>query len=754
MEAVLICNGLSANGYESPNGAYVLTINDGFKRHRADGVFSVDCPTCLRESWADFHGDRVTADHVSGYPYKSDLRYPCLDMVQKFSSSTPCALGWLAEVKKFKSVSIVGLDSLWGAGKPGASYCDKTIPMIEYMSQYFPDGLYVERNGRRARVGSDEFSTALMDWRDTPLDVGGGATEAPAGIPPPRAEKSKPCPSLYRPTVCAIPQTMVEFDVSPRCTRSCDFCAPGIPAARRKQKKGLSLAAHNAVIDELSRLGYSQPTRWLCYCGHGEPLLATKLGAMIKYARRTLPDVKIAVYTNTDCLRVDFACLCQAQGVRLILDIYDAESGPAAAEIIAASSLNPDSVHVVDHVATKPTYSSRCASVCAGQAAAWANRPCAMPEGKLFITDNGKGEAAALLCCEDYQRESLTKLTTIDSLVKESAPIRQALAAGNRAGAAPICSKCDRDGGHPSGFGHVPILTKTKYWPPSPTAPKLAVPGKRLVVLATDLQWSKHAATVLDAIAAASTVPGETILIWNGAQSCPEALRRDNVTVWEYPAPLGWKGISRGFARAFEYAVKGKFDWTIKLDTDTAILSKGWDAALCNDCPRDAQAGTYMDAAITGQFPNNRDTMDDGLFNGQLHKLPWSSDYVERGLRKWDHMQGGCYILGLDALKRIDYVTGLDADDQDAVQEVDRIGEDVYIDTKCKIARVPQKETLRARIWFRAGRSDSIFLHHIRYQRDALGVVVCHPVKDINALRMLVDEITKPVCNYKREVVK
>lgn len=737
-DACLICNGLSARGYQSPPGVFTVCINAGFQRHPCQAAFNIDCDV-PRDVWQSFEGERIVAEHVPGYPRPAsgpkDTRFECLELVRKYHSATPCALDWLHS-KGYTKATVIGLDSLWGEGNPKAAYNANVVDMLCEMAQLFPEGLWVERCGHAVRVGSPEFDATIAEWRAKPLFSSSPAAPAPAPVAPPKP------PAFVHPVKCAIPQTMVEFDVSPRCTRACKFCAPGIPAERRKQPRGLTLAAHNAVIDELRTLGYNQPDRWLCYCGHGEPGMHTALGAMIKYARRKLPLSPIALYTNTDTFTVERACFCEAQRVTVIADLYDEAAGPKLAITVAESSLDPASVHVVDHVKAPQNYSSRCSTVKAGDVKAWLNKPCQMPEGKLFITDDGAEGAAWLACCEDYGRKSLMKFEGVAKRVEQIKPLCAALAAGDRRNAAPICSSCDRDGGHPSGFAHVPRLTQTAYWPARPIPP--TIKGKRLVVLACNPTWVHHAQIVLGMIAQASVMPGKTVLIWNAdGVACPDALKMPGVTVWEYPQPLGRCGISRGFARAFQYALQNKYDWVIKLDTDTAIIRKGWDALLCADCPKDAQAGTYMDASLTGQFPTNNDKLEDGLFRGHIRNhVAWARNFERRGLRRWDHMQGGCYVIGRDALKRIDAVMGLDADDQEQLtDDALRVGEDVYIDTKCKLAKVPQRETLRARIWFRPGRDESVELRHIRHYRDTLGVVVVHPVKSLESLGVLAKEM-------------
>ncbi len=721
--AVLICNGPSAEGYHPPEGAFVLCLNDGFTRHRADAALTVDCPESLRAAWSAFGGRRVLTDATPAFGQMDEMLEGCEPLMRRYHSSAACGLAWLAG-QGFATALVVGMDALGGGGKPGAAYTPGGhAAMLAEFAPKFPGGLRLLQGGKEVAVGP-----------------GLTCPTRPTGRTP-----QTPTPKPQTPE-CSIPQTLVEFDVSPRCTRACKFCAPGIPAARRRQRRCLTLKAHDRAIDGLIAAGYNRPDRWLCYCGHGEPLLNPRLFAMIRSARAygRLSACRVAVYTNGDRLDVEACCTLEALDVEvLIWNCYDQASADRVPGVIAASSLDPARVRVNDYREGFPNPSSRCSSVRKADPAAWKGKPCAMPDGKLFFTDDGKGGSGWLLCCEDYARKSLLpgKLSPLElNAHAEFSRVREGLLVGRR-GLHPICRRCDRDGTHPDGFAHVPALVGSAFWPaprPAPAAPA----GRRLVVLPANMRWAGHARAVLDAIDRASVVPGETMVIWNddGVPACPEYLRGERRIVRE-SGSLGWCGISRGIGGAFRYALERGYDWVIKLDTDTAVLRRGWDALLCAECPSDAQLGTYMDVSITGQFPDNADCLADGLFNANLKRhCRWARRYVARGLRKWDHMQGGCYVLGREALARIDRVAGLDAGDQEDLPEPERVGEDVYVDTKVKLARVPQRNSLRLRIWFRES-GEGIRLEHVRYQRDVLDVVAVHPVKDLEVLKTLAGEI-------------
>lgn len=546
---------------------------------------------------------------------------------------------------------------------------------------------------------------------------------------------------------CKLTQTLVEFDTWPGCTRKCSFCAPGIPKERRRQKHGLTLAAHNQVIDDLESLGYNRLDRWLCYCGHGEPTLNPDLVPMLRYARAKLPRCPIAVYTNGDPVTVELLCQFEALDLdTLIWDCYDKRSGEEFPKLVKASSLDPSRVRVNDYRKGMAYPSSRCSSVRKGNVKAWISKPCAMAAGKLFVTDDGV-RPAFLLCCEDYKRESLDcglsvargDMSVFGFLAGKQGLLAE-LARGNRRKAHRICAKCDRDGGHPTGFDHVPSLVGSPFWPPP--APAVAVPeGKRLVIIPVNDGWVGQARVILNAIDKGSLMPGKTLVVWNDHKPCPPDLAGPTRIIWEHLGSLGWCGINRGIAHGLKYALAEGYDWVIKLDTDTAILRKGWDALLCGVCPLDSQTGSIMDVSISGQFPENNDKLEDGLFRGHIRRhVRWGHGLDRQGLRRWQHVQGGCYMLGREALARIDRIVGLFTDDQEHLHETTRVGEDVYIDSKCKVSKVPQYDTLLIRSWFRH-QGESLWPAHVRYHRDALGTVVAHPVKKLEDLRALAEEM-------------
>jgi hypothetical protein len=719
-EAVLICNGLSADGYEAPAGVYAMCLNGGFTRHRADAALTVDCPGVIREAWARFRGDKVVSAHMPEFP--SGERYECLELVRRFSSATPAALAWLHQRKGAKKVTIVGLDSLWGAGASGAQYNLAVAMMVDEMAQYFPDGLFIRRGEEVIRVGAGEFGAQVAAWKSA-------APAVPAQqVAPRRDRRGRPVEREY--PACRIPHTLVEVDVSPRCTRECAFCAPGIPKARRRQKRGLSLAAFRAVVDELAGLGFGRPDRCLCICGHGEPLLNPALPDMLRAARAALPEVELAVYTNCDLLTAEFVSLVEALDARLIADVYDAATAERLPHLVAASGATPGRVLVVDHLAGDWRYTSRCQTV--DPSAAPETGPCGMPGGKLFVTDDGKGGAASLLCCEDYGRQTLESR----ALRLDSAPIAE------RAG---VCARCNRrDGGGWTGWGAYRPLMASRFWPPSVSAPSPA--PRRLVVLPVCAKWADHARALLGAIERLSVCPGETMILWNGSEPCPADLAGPGRIVREYPdlgghpdwpgAPLAWTAIGRWIGEALEWARSELYDWVIKLDTDTAILRRGWDAAVIGPAVQGEVAGFMLEEKVCEWATAPLDGKA-GIFVPQIRRLldaghmRWARGHLDSAWQKNHHLQGGCYAVSRGAIDRLER-SGVGIVPSEAEQT---IGEDVLFSLRCRVAGIPQRHTQAVcSHYFPRG---SYHPTVARYYRDCGGAAVIHPVKELDALRRL-----------------
>jgi hypothetical protein len=720
--AVLICNGPSANGYKPPAGAFVVTLNGGFQKFSADAAFTTDDDGELKPAWDAWKGYKVAAVH-NGW-FHADERFECERLLAQSSGSGPCAVAWLAS-RGFKRCTVVGMDALYGNSRLSQS---GHVNALRSLAPKFSDGLYFQ-NGKEIRI-DDAFLANLP----TPPPV--AIPQSPMVATPIEMPNLEPAKDAKP---CKLTQTLVEFDVSPKCNRACSFCAPGIPADRRKQKKSLTLAQVKTVIDELAALGYSQPDRCVCFCGHGEPLLAKELPAMVRYARERLPLCEVGVYSNTDRLTPDFLALLEAQDARLIADLYDKDSGPRLATMVADSGCAPGRVLIADHSAGKFKYSSRAGNVPNVESAPRPSEDCHSPAGKLFVTDDGNGGVASLLCCEDYGRATL----------QPGALRADAKVIAKRTG---ICAKCSLPGTAWQGWnawGCYQPLDKSDYWPPA-TSARCGPDTNRLVILPVTNKWVDNAAIILDAIDRLSTVPGRTMVLWNGDGPCPEVLKGGDRIIREcepltMPHPrhprmtIGWTAINRPIGEALAWGLGANYDWCIKLDTDVAIMRKGWDAAILTGGEGAEQRGFYLEERVC-DWASQPLQGGGGIFEPDMYDamragaMRWARGHLRAKWLKGGHVQGGCYAVSKAALKRLEFSgVGIVPDKSE-----ENIGEDILFSLRCRVAGIKQTHTPAVvSHYFPVG---NYHLTVARYYRDACKASVIHPIKSTDDLRTLCAE--------------
>jgi hypothetical protein len=169
--AILIANGLSAEDYQPPDGAFTLCLNGGFRTHRCNAILTTDCPPGIEKDWLQFPGIRIQAAHGARFPDKDKSRrdlFECEDLVRKHCSSVSPALKWLAK-HGHRAVMIVGLDSAWGAGDKDSAgrpkvYNATVRTMLLEMAQLFPAGVWIARGTETVRVGSPEYDTTCERW--------------------------------------------------------------------------------------------------------------------------------------------------------------------------------------------------------------------------------------------------------------------------------------------------------------------------------------------------------------------------------------------------------------------------------------------------------------------------------------------------------------------------------------------------------------------------------------------------------------
>lgn len=178
-EAVLICNGPSAEDYRPPEGAFLLGLNDAHARARVDAALCTDCPPWMAREWAALEGvHRIVPAHNPAF--RAEELLECEGLLRKYKSSMPCGLAWLAE-GGFTRATVVGCDALLGLGEPGRAYtADLMAEALDEFAPRFPDGLFVEHEGRRHRVDGKLAGKAAC-WRSPSRKRGSGKGRASGG---------------------------------------------------------------------------------------------------------------------------------------------------------------------------------------------------------------------------------------------------------------------------------------------------------------------------------------------------------------------------------------------------------------------------------------------------------------------------------------------------------------------------------------------------------------------------------------------
>ena len=92
----------------------------------------------------------------------------------------------------------------------------------------------------------------------------------------------------------------IEIETTTSCNRRCSHCPNCIyDRGLKENEKLMPVALFHKIIDELSEIEYDGKISPVLY---GEPLLDPRIGDLMRYVRKKLPDAKILVYTNGDFL--------------------------------------------------------------------------------------------------------------------------------------------------------------------------------------------------------------------------------------------------------------------------------------------------------------------------------------------------------------------------------------------------------------------------------------------------------------------
>lgn len=221
----------------------------------------------------------------------------------------------------------------------------------------------------------------------------------------------------------------VEIEVNSRCNRRCSYCPVSInPAPQVPKLMPESVLAR--IFSELKRVHYSGR---LSFHFYNEPLARKDLESIVKWARKELPRAKPVLFTNGDLLTDErYRSLIDA-GINYI--VVTAHSGRTHPVRDRQYVQYPDELAltnrggILGHLpAARPDHTKL---------------PCFAPDEMLIVTVSGD----VVLCYEDAFRKNVMGnlcTTSLEDLwfTKKFVRYREALRAGNRQGAALICSQC------------------------------------------------------------------------------------------------------------------------------------------------------------------------------------------------------------------------------------------------------------------------------------------------------------------------
>jgi len=120
----------------------------------------------------------------------------------------------------------------------------------------------------------------------------------------------------------------IEIETNTSCNRRCIHCPNSIyDRGLIENEQLMPTALFNKIIDELSEIEYDGKISPVFY---GEPLLDRRIGDLMRYVRKKLPEAKILIYTNGDFLTYGKYSELVEAGVDEFLATQHGEDIPAA----------------------------------------------------------------------------------------------------------------------------------------------------------------------------------------------------------------------------------------------------------------------------------------------------------------------------------------------------------------------------------------------------------------------------------------
>ena len=248
--------------------------------------------------------------------------------------------------------------------------------------------------------------------------------------------------------------SLVEFNLSGLCNRTCVFCPRVDPAVYPNRNEHIPLELYEKVMRELGAMDYRG---MILHSGFGEPLLAKRVEALVELTKRHCPHARLEMVTNGDRLTPAKLRSLFAAGLdTLLVSMYDGpEQQPVFEGMRAEAGLTDEQVvlrvrwlPVEEHFGIALTNRGGLVEIKAAGVERLREpmkRRCHYPFYMTMVDWDG----SVLLCTHDWGKKlvvgnvrdaTLRDLWESDTMKR----VRQSLAGANR-DFAP-CNICDVDG--------------------------------------------------------------------------------------------------------------------------------------------------------------------------------------------------------------------------------------------------------------------------------------------------------------------
>lgn len=93
--------------------------------------------------------------------------------------------------------------------------------------------------------------------------------------------------------------SIIEFNITGSCNRSCSFCPVSDPAVYLKTNDGLDVQLFEKIVKDLMEINYNGK---ILFSAFSEPLLHKQVEDLLAIARKYLPNVRLEMVSNGDVL--------------------------------------------------------------------------------------------------------------------------------------------------------------------------------------------------------------------------------------------------------------------------------------------------------------------------------------------------------------------------------------------------------------------------------------------------------------------